>query len=174
LRTPSQGSGPCRVFSASAPLRTYTLRTSPSVAAKAAQVTTRQQLYQARASTTSLPARTSCSYISPLTETTHTNSNKPSPPFSNDDSLATTQAHNTSLSAHSVATFLSTVHTQPQPRTPRSHSRARSARRAPLTRVKALVRAMDLPRTLKGIPLPRAHSQGALARPPSPQRQGIS
>jgi hypothetical protein len=64
--------------------------------------------------------------------------------------------------------LLSPVHTQPRPRTPRSCPRARSARRAPLTRVKALVRAMDFPRTLKGIPFPRAHSQGALARPPSP------
>jgi hypothetical protein len=33
--------------------------------------------------------------------------------------------------------------------------------------VKVLLRAMDLPRTLKGIPFSRAHSQGALARPPS-------
>jgi hypothetical protein len=64
--------------------------------------------------------------------------------------------------------LLSPMHTQPRPRTPRSRPRIRSARRAPLTRVKALVRAMDLPRTLKGIPFPRAHSQGALARPPSP------
>jgi hypothetical protein len=44
---------------------------------------------------------------------------------------------------------------------------ARLARRIPSTWVKVLLRAMDLPRTLKGIPFPRAHSQGALARPPS-------
>jgi hypothetical protein len=36
----------------------------------------------------------------------------------NDNSLATAQAHNTRLNAHSVVTFLITMHTQPQPRTP--------------------------------------------------------
>jgi hypothetical protein len=53
-------------------------------------------------------------------------------------------------------------------------SPARRACCAPLTRAKALVRARDLPKTLIGIPPPRAHSQGALASPPSPHCQGIS
>jgi hypothetical protein len=47
------------------------------------------------------------------------------------------------------------------------HVPTRLARRTPPTRVKVLLRAMDLPRTLKAIPFPRAHSQDALARPPS-------